>query len=575
MGLLGSLGSLNVLLSADTAQFSSAMDKAAFTAERDLQRISRSAKLNGQIMTATLLAAATGFAVKMKNITDSADKMGKMAQSFGITVEELSKLKYAADLSDVSLEDMQSAFARMNKTAFESPRIFERFGVAVKNASGNYRSGYDILLDFSDVIAAMPDGVGKANAITQAFGKSAAGMTPLFNSGSKGLREFAAEAERTGNVISTSTALSAELLNDNMTRLTKNIDGAFFSIGSTLIPILADLSENMKTSAERTGEFEQAGKGLGSIFVAIANAGMVMNQTLESAGEGFGTFAVSINEIIHGNFKQAMDAWVNAGDKADKDWEGLAANLQKNWDLLTDKSESSSKKMKESMSGPMDKFTKEMQDHYKRIDKLGQGIGNSFGRAFDDAILEGKKFRDVMVSLLQDIEAAMLKSMVTQPLAEAIGAGISAKWGTAAHPNSNQTKIVSTTAVARHGNIFSDGNLIPFASGGLINRPSIFPMANGGVGLAGEAGPEAIMPLFRNGNGDLGVKSGGSGGGVEINVYAPEGSRVSQNRQTVGNKDQINIMIDEAVSGAVGNPGSKTYKSLRNSFGLKQSLAAR
>ena len=99
-------------------------------------------------------------------------------------------------------------------------------------------------------------------------------------------------------------------------------------------------------------------------------------------------------------------------------------------------------------------------------------------------------------------------------------------------------------------------------------------MANGGVGLAGEAGTEAIMPLFRTGNGDLGVKSSG-GGGVEVNIYAPEGSKVSQNSQKIGDKEQINIMIDEAVAGSVASPGSKTYKALKNSFGLRQSTTSR
>jgi phage-related minor tail protein len=99
-------------------------------------------------------------------------------------------------------------------------------------------------------------------------------------------------------------------------------------------------------------------------------------------------------------------------------------------------------------------------------------------------------------------------------------------------------------------------------------------MANGGTGLAGENGDEAIMPLFRASNGDLGIKSAG-GSGVEINVYAPEGSSVSQSSQMIGGKERIDIMIDEAVAGAVKSPGSKTYRALKNSFGLRQSLTAR
>ena len=55
------------------------------------------------------------------------------------------------------------------------------------------------------------------------------------------------------------------------------------------------------------------------------------------------------------------------------------------------------------------------------------------------------------------------------------------------------------------GNAFNGGNVIPFAYGGIYNSPTLFPMANG-MGLMGEAGPEAIMPLTRI-NGKLGVQS--------------------------------------------------------------------
>jgi phage-related minor tail protein len=56
-----------------------------------------------------------------------------------------------------------------------------------------------------------------------------------------------------------------------------------------------------------------------------------------------------------------------------------------------------------------------------------------------------------------------------------------------------------------NGNVFIGGNVIPFARGGVVNSPTYFPMSRGNVGLMGEAGPEAIMPLRRGPNGQLGV----------------------------------------------------------------------
>jgi len=66
------------------------------------------------------------------------------------------------------------------------------------------------------------------------------------------------------------------------------------------------------------------------------------------------------------------------------------------------------------------------------------------------------------------------------------------------------------------GNVFSAGQVIPFAAGG-VDSPSIAPMA-----LFGEAGPEAIMRLQRVSDGRLGVASSGGGNAprVIINNYS-------------------------------------------------------
>lgn len=79
-----------------------------------------------------------------------------------------------------------------------------------------------------------------------------------------------------------------------------------------------------------------------------------------------------------------------------------------------------------------------------------------------------------------------------------------------------------------NGNAFAGGSVSAFAkggilgpNGGLLDRPTFFPMAKGGIGIGGEAGTEAVLPLKRGANGKLGVQAeGGRGGGAVVN-YAP------------------------------------------------------
>lgn len=81
----------------------------------------------------------------------------------------------------------------------------------------------------------------------------------------------------------------------------------------------------------------------------------------------------------------------------------------------------------------------------------------------------------------------------------------------------------------------------PFAKGGVLAAPSCFPMA-GGLGLAGEAGPEAILPLRRGSDGRLGVAAADGGSvNVMVNVTAPDA------RSFLASEAEVSAMLLRAV----------------------------
>ena len=85
------------------------------------------------------------------------------------------------------------------------------------------------------------------------------------------------------------------------------------------------------------------------------------------------------------------------------------------------------------------------------------------------------------------------------------------------------------------------GGVTAFAKGGVIAAPSYFPLGQG-TGHAGEAGPEAIMPLVRGSDGSLGV-AGGAGRAVTVNfnVTAPDA------RSFVASEAELSAMLLRAV----------------------------
>lgn len=105
-----------------------------------------------------------------------------------------------------------------------------------------------------------------------------------------------------------------------------------------------------------------------------------------------------------------------------------------------------------------------------------------------------------------------------------------------------------------NGGAFSGGSVIPFANGAVIGGPTTFPMRNGSVGLMGEAGPEAIMPLRRGPDGRLGVSAGSAGAGngkVNVQVVNNGGTQLGATAEETRGQDgsrNIRITLDQMLT---------------------------
>ena len=71
--------------------------------------------------------------------------------------------------------------------------------------------------------------------------------------------------------------------------------------------------------------------------------------------------------------------------------------------------------------------------------------------------------------------------------------------------------------MAKDGKVFASNGIQKFGRGGLVTDPTYFRFAQG-IGVLGEAGSEAIMPLRRGPSGRLGVEAIGGGGATVVNI---------------------------------------------------------
>lgn len=147
----------------------------------------------------------------------------------------------------------------------------------------------------------------------------------------------------------------------------------------------------------------------------------------------------------------------------------------------------------------------------REVNTLSSGMSGGLRKAFDGLVFDGMKLNDALKSVANTIVDTVY-SIAIKPVTGALG-GLLAQ-GVAG--------VMGAGMPFANGGAFSQGRVMPFAKGGVVSSPTGFPM-RGGMGLMGEAGPEAIMPLARGPDGRLGVQAGGGRAvNVVMNITTPD-----------------------------------------------------
>ena len=170
---------------------------------------------------------------------------------------------------------------------------------------------------------------------------------------------------------------------------------------------------------------------------------------------------------------------------------------------------------------------REMQETMLYTGREVQGLSRSFGtglrRAFDGVVFDGMRLSDALRNVAQSmVDAAYSTAM--RPVQNAVGGALA----------NGINALVSGILPFEKGGAFSGGRVTPFARGGVVTGPTSFAM-RGGIGLMGEAGPEAIMPLTRGADGRLGVRSAGGAAPVNItmNIQTPDVQGFQKSRSQI------------------------------------------
>ena len=330
---------------------------------------------------------------------------------------------------------------------------------------------------------------------------------------------------------------------------------------------LADLNKQFKELASLTGgdftgyilgydkiEMDKLNKSLndGSISIMAFNKELREMETLKLTRDlnkgsiSFSEFTAKTNELKQANLKE--------------EFQQGAIGLREFYVELNNTSNASM------FSGEFftNSFKSGLAQYTSSIKSAAEEMADIFSGAFKQMEDDLVKFvqtgkistRDLSNFIQQEITRMLIRQTVMKPLEGLLAAGLGAL-------SSGGTSTAMTYNYQPTG-----GTRGPYAaSGTIINSPSILSTQGGRNVIGGEAGPEAVLPLGRNSQGDLGIKASVSP--VVINISNSSSAEITTSESTGADGSRtIEVMIQENVkSGLASGAFDKQFKQV---FGLNR-----
>ena len=175
--------------------------------------------------------------------------------------------------------------------------------------------------------------------------------------------------------------------------------------------------------------------------------------------------------------------------------------------------------------------TRKLKRELSEAARTVSGFGRALEGAFQDAAFSGRSLEDVVRGLGQELAKLALRNSI-RPLGKFLETGLG--------------NILDASLL---GGVVSAVPVTPFARGGVIAGPSLLPLGRHGLGLAGERGPEAVLPLRRGSDGRLGVSAdhGQRLVSVTVNVQATDADSFRRSEA------QVAARLNRAVSRGLRN----------------------
>lgn len=310
-------------------------------AEKSLNNLRKEATEMGKAVGIAFSVAAVAATALVKQSIDGMDKMSELAQTTGVSVENLSSLAYAAKMGSVDLDTLSSSLVKLSKGMSDAAqgtgdaeKAFNALGINIKNSDGSLKGSDETLKEIAGRFSTFKDGAEKTALAVALFGKSGAQLIPFLNQGKKGIAELEAEAKKLGITLSSDNAAAANEFNDNIDKLKSAAGGFGNQLAIQLLPALVNLSQKLFDGVKGAEALTTAARIAATGVKLLASVGIIVVGVFKALGEALGGIAATVVEFFSGNFKNAF----NTAKLVTKDFVGNIKGTQESLSALWDDS---------------------------------------------------------------------------------------------------------------------------------------------------------------------------------------------------------------------------------------------
>lgn len=272
-------------LSVDLRLFSAKFEQGIGSANKKLDSLSRQAQSTNRFL-GTLLAAGSGVAFThiIQSSLDAANRLGDLSNRLGTTVEGLSRLEYAAELTGVKTQTLTTGLQRMTRRISEAAqgtgegiKAIQELGLSAEKLNKlRPEQQFEVL---ADALEGVPNQADKVRLAMKLLDSEGVALLQTMKGGSAAIREMAAESDRTGRTISKEFAESATAANEAIIGLKGAISGATNIMVAKLAPTLEETADWL--TSVLPGAIEATRQGFQTLGAGVLEATSMMLAPLE------------------------------------------------------------------------------------------------------------------------------------------------------------------------------------------------------------------------------------------------------------------------------------------------------